>query len=175
VPRAPLIHLGTLLRPHGLKGEIRMDWHADSPLPLDIPLWLAREQAPPRRVRALSCRGRQGRLLARFEGITDRAAAEALRGHKLLIDRDFLPAPAEDEFYMQDLLGADVRLPDGRRLGRLDHLECPAGQNIWIILTDDGGEMLFPAQPCFILGFDAARHAVYVDPPRGLTEVYAGR
>jgi 16S rRNA processing protein RimM len=175
VPDGALIHLGTLLRPHGIKGEIRMDWHADSSLPMDAPLWLAQGQSPPRPVKVLSCRDHQGRLLVRFEGIADRSAAEALRGQKLLVDRDFLPAPAEDESYVQDLLGADVRLPDGQRLGRLDRLECPAGQDIWIILTDDGGEILFPAQPCFILGFDAARHAVYVDPPQGLTEVYAGR
>lgn len=175
MPRGTLIHLGTLLRPHGIKGEIRLDWHAESSLPLDVPLWLAREQGPTRRVKALSCRGRQGRLLARFEGIADRSAAEALCGHNLLVERNFLPALAGDEAYVQDLLGADVRLPDGRRLGRLDRLECPAGQDIWIILTDDGGEILFPAQPCFILSFDAARHAVYLDPPQGLMEVYAGR
>ncbi|MDR2744013.1 MAG: ribosome maturation factor RimM [Desulfovibrio sp.] len=175
MPHGALIHLGTLLRPHGIQGEIRMDWHADSSLPLDAPLWLAGERGPSRPVKALSCRRHQGRLLVRFEGIADRSAAEALCGHNLLVDRGFLPALAADEIYVQDLLGADVRLPDGRRLGHLDRLECPAGQDIWIILTDDGGEILFPAQPCFILGFDAARRAVYVDPPQGLTEVYAGR
>jgi 16S rRNA processing protein RimM len=175
VPHGALIHLGTLLRPHGIRGEMRMDWHADSSLPLDAPLWLARGNAPPRPVKALSCRSHQGCLLVRFEGIADRSAAEALRGQKLLIDRGFLPAPAEDESYVQDLLGAEVRLPDGRRLGRLDHLECPAGQDIWAILTDEGGEILFPAQPCFILDFDAARRVVCIDPPLGLTEVYAER
>ena len=35
-----LIHMGTLARPHGIKGEICIDWHADSPLLLDAPLWL---------------------------------------------------------------------------------------------------------------------------------------
>ena len=167
--------MGTLLRPHGIKGEVRVAWHADSPLPPDAPLWIARGQEPPRPARLLSCREHQGCLLASFEGITDRSAAEALRGQKLLIDRAFLPPPAEDEAYVQDLLNADVRLPDGRRLGRFERLESPAGQDIWVILTDEGKEILFPAQPCFIRGFDAGGRTVYIDPPQGLTEVYVGR
>jgi 16S rRNA processing protein RimM len=89
-----------------------------------------------------------------------------------MVERAFLPAPAEDETYLQDVLGADVRLPDGSLLGRFERLECPAGQNIWVIVTDKGEEILFPAQPCFILGFDSAQGAVYIDPPQGLTEVY---
>ena len=51
-----LIHMGTLARPHGIKGEICIDWHADSPLLLDAPLWLQAGDEPPRLVRALSCR-----------------------------------------------------------------------------------------------------------------------
>ena len=29
------IHMGTLARPHGIKGEICVDWYADSPSLLD--------------------------------------------------------------------------------------------------------------------------------------------
>ena len=34
------IHMGTLARPHGIKGEICVDWYADSPSLLDGPFWL---------------------------------------------------------------------------------------------------------------------------------------
>ncbi|MDR0815919.1 MAG: ribosome maturation factor RimM [Desulfovibrio sp.] len=167
-----LIHLGTLLRPHGIKGEISADWHAASLPPPDALLWITGKNSPPQRVRALSCRRHQGRLLFLFEGVADRTAADALRGQKLLVERAVLPEPAEDESYVQDLLGGDVLLPDGRRLGRFDHLECPAGQDIWVIITDGGDEILFPAQPCFIQGFDAAKRAVQINPPEGLLDVY---
>ena len=51
-----MIHMGTLARPHGIKGEICIDWHADSPLLLDVPLWLQAGNGAPRRVRAMACR-----------------------------------------------------------------------------------------------------------------------
>lgn len=92
-----------------------------------------------------SCRMHKGRPLLLLEGITDRNMAEALRGQKILLDRADLPEPGEDEAYLEDLLGCDVLLPEGRRLGRLDHFEYPAGQEIWAIVTDQGDEVLFPA------------------------------
>lgn len=167
-----LIHMGTLARPHGIKGEICIDWHADSPLLLELPFWLQAGDEPPRRARALSCRLHKGRPLLLLEGVTDRNTAEALRGHKILVDRADLPQPGEDEAYLEDLLGCDVLLPDGRRLGRLDHLEYPAGQEIWAIAADRDVEVLFPARPEFIAAFDLKARTVTIDPPEGLLEIY---
>ncbi len=161
-----MIHMGTLARPHGIKGEICINWHADSPLLLDAPFWVQAGSGAPRRVRALAC------PLLLLEGVADRTAAEALRGCKLLVPRASLPAPEEDEAYVEDLLGCDVLLPDGRRLGRLDHVEYPADQEIWVIVAPDGREVLFPAQPCFIVGFDLDAPSVTIDPPQGLLEIY---
>ena len=166
------IHMGTLARPHGIKGEICIDWHADSPLLLSTPLWMQRGKEEPRRVKALSVRSHQGRPLLLLEGVADRTAAEALRGCKLLMRRDALPEPDDDEVYLEDLLGCSVLLPDGSRLGRLDHFEYPAGLELWVIMTDDDREVLFPARPEFIRGFDLDIPAVHIDPPEGLLDIY---
>ena len=50
------IHMGTLARPHGIKGEICVDWYADSPSLLDGPFWVQAVDAPPRPARARSWR-----------------------------------------------------------------------------------------------------------------------
>lgn len=167
------LHMGTLTRPHGIKGEFCIDWHADSPLLLDTPLWLQGGPGEePRRVRLLSVRRHRGRPLVLLEGVADRTAAEALRGRRLLLRRDALPEPADDEAYVEDLLGCAVLLADGSRLGRLDHVEYPAGQEVWAILTDDDREVLFPARPEFILQFDRQGPAVRIAPPEGLIDIY---
>ena len=46
--------MGTLARPHGIKGEICIDWYADSPLLLTTPLWIQAGDAAPRPVRPLA-------------------------------------------------------------------------------------------------------------------------
>ena len=80
------IHMGTLARPHGIKGEICVDWYADSPSLLDGPFWLQAGDAPPRPARARSWRMHKGRPLLLLEGVTGRNDIEALRGQKILVD-----------------------------------------------------------------------------------------
>ena len=166
------LHMGTLARPHGIKGEICINWHADSPLLSDMPLWLQGGRGEPRPVKALAVRMHKGRPLLLLEGVADRTAAEALRGCRLLTRREALPEPDGNEVYLEDLVGFDVFLPDGSRLGALDHFEYPAGQELWVILTDQKREVLLPGRPEFIIGFDLEAGAVHIDPPDGLLDIY---
>ncbi|MDE7242110.1 MAG: ribosome maturation factor RimM [Desulfovibrio sp.] len=166
------VELGAVARPHGIRGELAVDWYADAP-PAEFPrLWLIRRGAEPRAVEVLASRLHKGRPLLTLAGVDSRDAAEALRGALLCVPRAELPEPPEGEAYLADLMGADVVLPDGSRVGRLDHVEQPAGQEIWAIRTDDGREILFPAQAGFIRSFDLAARRVCIEPPPGLLDVY---
>lgn len=166
------ILVGVIARPHGIRGELCLDWHAESPELLDGPLWLRLGSRPLRPVRASGWRMHKGRPLLRLEGVADRNAAEALRGAELLVAREDLPAAADDEFYVEDMLGCAILLEDGRRLGTLDHVEFPAGQPLWSIHTDDDKEILFPAQPRFIAAFDTDTPSITIAPPEGLLDIY---
>lgn len=166
------VELGAVARPHGIRGELAVDWYADA-APAAFPrLWLCRRGAEPQAVEVLASRVHKGRPLLTLAGVSSRDAAEALRGAMLCVLRAELPEPDEDEAYLADLMGADVVLPDGSRVGRLDHVEQPAGQEIWAIRADDGREILFPAQAAFIRSFDLAGRRVCIDPPPGLLDVY---
>ena len=56
----------------------------------------------------------KGGVIAAVPGIADRDAAEALRGLRLYVPRERLPATEEDEFYHEDLVGLAARDPTGR-------------------------------------------------------------
>ena len=47
----------------------------------------------------------RGQVIARLDGVEDRAAAEALKGVRLYVPRGALPAPGDDEYYHADLVG----------------------------------------------------------------------
>jgi len=61
-------------------------------------------------------------LLVELQGLADRDAAAAMKGHQIAVDRALLPALPAGRFYWTDLEGLFVRTPDGRALGVVDHL-----------------------------------------------------
>ncbi len=166
----PFHVLARLARPHSIKGEIRAEYYAESPRLLDKPLWLRAGNQPPRPVRLVSRRFWQDTLILRLEGVDDRSAAELLRGQELLIAAADMPPAPDDEPYIHDLLGLPVHLEHGGRLGVLEDVLFPAGQEIWSIRADAGHEILFPAVPEFVIGVE--EEAVIIAPPPGLLDVY---
>lgn len=167
------LEIGTVGRAHGLKGEIGIDWHGDTPLDANAIIYLrekAADEYRPYKVRA--ARTHKGRLLIFLNGVDDRTAAERLNGQKVYLDRETLPPLEDDEAYLADIVGFTVKTINGTALGVLDHVEFPANQEIWVIKSEEGKEILFPAQECFIDSFAPDQKTVFINPPPGLVDIY---
>ena len=146
---ARLVALGLVGAPHGLDGELRVRLHNPSSdlLAERRRVWL-REPAGSaaqgvREARVRSCR-RSGAdyLLLGLEGVDDRDAAQALRGSELCIPREELPALAEGEHYLIDLIGLRVVLADGTAVGTVEQaLEYPAAQVLRVALPEGALEL----------------------------------
>lgn len=94
---ADLVEIGTLARPHGIRGEIRVNYYADS-LELLRGMWCIFRPGTSLPERWRSYRPyASGTLLIRFVEAPDRTAAEFLRGQTLLIPESALPELDEDE------------------------------------------------------------------------------
>ena len=82
--------------------------------------------------------------IARFEGIADRSAAEALRGQLVEIERSALPALEEGEYYHADLIGLPCVDRDGRRLGDIVAVENFGAGDLLEVELEDGRRSLIP-------------------------------
>ena len=80
----------------------------------------------------------RGGILVEADGISDRNAAEALRGTELFVPRTALPELGPEEFYHSDLEGLDVLHADGARLGVVRALANFGAGDIVEVLADDG-------------------------------------
>ena len=175
MPASSLVVLGRLAKPHGVKGDIRVDYYADSADLLDKPLMLRAGRFAPRPIRVRDWHLWKDQLILGIEGCNDRSAAEQLRGQELLIDASFLPEPEEDEPYLRDLIGLSVRLEDGTTVGELEDVDFPAGQEMWVIRAPEesgGFEILFPAVPEFVRDIDLSAGTATIAPPEGLLDLY---
>ncbi|MBQ8664450.1 MAG: 16S rRNA processing protein RimM [Mailhella sp.] len=170
-----LVVLGRLMKPHGIKGAIRVEYYAESPELLEKPLMLRAGRFAPRPVRIREWSLWKDQLILNIEGVDDRTQAEQMRGQELLIDASFLPEAEDDEPYVRDLLGLTVKLENGEVVGELEDVDFPAGQEMWIIRAPEsagGYEILLPAVPEFVLDIDLSAEVVTIAPPEGLLDLY---
>lgn len=100
---------------HGVRGEIRLKSFTEAPEQIADYKTLRLKSGVA--VKLVSLRPQGSMLVARVESVDDRTAAEALTGAELFVDRAELAEPEEDEFYQADLVGLEVRDPEGAKIG----------------------------------------------------------
>ena len=129
--------------------------------------WTLRSQEQARREHRLVEGRLQGAgLVARLAGVTDRGAAEALRGAMIEVPRAEMPAPQAREFYRADLIGFAVRNLEGVELGVLEYFaDTPAHP---IMVVRGAREHWVPAIPLHLRRVDLAGRSVLVDWPAEL-------
>ncbi len=168
------VHMGTITRPHGIKGEICVDWYANSPELLRATFFLQAASEPMRKIVDAKVRMHKGRPLLTLPHVQDRNGAEALRGVRIYVARADLPTVEDDEAYLHDLIGFSV-IDDATNtlIGELESVEFPSdAQMLWCIRAPGGQEILLPAVEEFLAGFDLEEGVIYVNPPQGLLDLY---
>jgi len=160
------ILLGRVAGAHGIRGEVII--HAYTAAPEDIGTYgplLDKSGAQSYRIKSARAMAKGG-VVARLEGVSDRNAAEALKGVELYVERDKLPAAAEGEFYHADLIGLSAVDPQGKRIGEIVAVQnYGAGDLLEIRLAGTGKTELVPFTEATVPEVDiAAGHAMVAMP-----------
>ncbi len=170
--------LGVVGGPHGIKGEVRIKSFTTDPT--DIGAYGPLFDTEGNRYTIRSARVQKNVVVARIAEVADRNHAERLNGRELFIDRAALPEPgADDEFYLEDLVGFAVETLAGEAIGTvLAFHHFGAGDIVEIAPTDGGNSRakgrtaMIPFSQGAIPEIDAERQVLIVDPvAAGLEEV----
>ena len=138
------IALAAVAGAHGVKGEVRLKLFSDSVESLSGANELYVGGA---KRRLLSVRDSGKTAVARFEGVGDRSAAEALRGSLVEIDRSALPPLEEGEYYHADLIGLQALDRDGQPVGVVAAIENYGAGDLLEIEFPNGKRSLIPFKP----------------------------
>lgn len=161
--------LGVVAAPHGVRGLVRIRSFTEDPMAVASYGELSDEAGETwYRVEALSTV--KGAVLARIEGVADRTAAEAIRGLRLYVERERLPATGEREWYEADLIGLPAVGTDGRNWGKvLAFHDFGAGRTMEISGgTASRQSVMLPFTDEAVPEVDVESGKVVVDPPAGL-------
>ncbi|EST33800.1 ribosome maturation factor RimM [Streptomyces roseochromogenus] len=159
-------------RAHGIKGEVTVEVRTDEPeLRLAPGAVLATDPASAGPLTIATGRVHSGRLLLRFEGVSDRNGAEALRNTLLIaeIDPEELPE-GEDEYYDHQLIDLDVVTEDGAEVGRITEISHLPSQDLFIVERPDGTEVMIPFVEEIVAEIDLEEQRAVITPPPGLID-----
>lgn len=177
------IEVGRILDAWGVKGWVKILPHSSDPESLlSAKSWLL--QVPDAKFRpgftvfsgTVSLRVDEAKIhsdtvVAKFSGLDDRNAAEALRGVRIFLPRSSFPAASKDEYYWVDLIGLNVVNREGLALGCVRDLMATGPHSVlcveYVESREDGSsataERMIPFVSAYVDAVDIAGKRITVD------------
>ena len=155
--------MGVVVKAHGVKGQVKVWLHNPGSDALDRCSELTLEQGGQRRVAGftLISSAAKGGLLIRIEGVEDLDQAEALRGAKLLVNREVLEPAEAGEYLYLDLMGCEVLDEAGELLGSVDDI-FEAGASDVLVVRNEQMERMIPLVEQWIQEVDLEARTIRV-------------
>lgn len=165
------MRLGRIAGMHGLRGalKLRLDNPDSSALGQVESVFLEHGGTLLAYSLAEATRVSRHHLKLVLEAVADPAQAEALRGAVLYVERAAIAPPGPGEFYYFQALGCEVRLSDGRRLGRIEDTFSAGASDIWVV-KEGGKEFLIPVIEDVVRSMDFEARVVTIEPLPGLLD-----
>jgi 16S rRNA processing protein RimM len=155
--------IGRVVGAHGIRGEVKLEIYSDDPDHLrELRRVYFNDDPTPRRLANVRFHGRQALLT--FPDITDRDAAEALRGTIVRISGTQARPLAEGEFFLYQLVGLTVVNEADEELGRLTDIIQAGEVDVYVVRDSNGQEQLFPALKEVVLDIDPGAGRMVVRP-----------
>lgn len=158
------IPLAEVMRPHGVKGELRLkvfNKTSDTLLSMDEVL-VRLADGEEHEVSVDRARRADDAILIKLHSVDDRDRAEELRGALVCVRREDLEEPEEGEFYAVDAVGAEVHL-EGKRIGVVGEIISYPSVQAMLIRADDGdenGDWEIPLSDIYVAKVDVAAKLV---------------
>ncbi len=175
-----LINIGKIGSSVGLRGEVRVTLYAPDSgnlkegkvLLLKHPVKKSGSEGQSGlQLKCAGVRRQKDKPVIKLEGITDRTAADELRGMEIYIHEEQLEELPEGEHYVRNLVGCRVvDLASGSEIGELNDVIQNTAQSILDVRTPEGKQILIPAVVAFLRRIDEEDRIIEVELIPGFLE-----
>ena len=161
--------VGFLRRAHGVHGEIILDLHTDFPERLQSgkKLFIGEERKP---MTLSGSRPHAKGMLLKFKGIETPEDAGQLRNQWVYVKATDVPSLPEGKMYQHELFGFVVEDESGKSLGELVEIIETGANDVYVVRSESGKEILLPAIPSVILEVDSTQRVMRVHLLEGLVD-----
>ncbi len=164
--------VGIVIRPQALRGEVRIQIHSDvdGRFAPGQELLLKATGQTPKTVQVESFRPIRGGGVIRFCGYTERDQVETLRGARLEIGSDQVPAAPEGLYYHFELVGCRCIDSESGELGQV-HDVVEDGGGLLLEVEGAGRKLSVPFVESFVDSVDIKGREIRLRLPPGLVEI----
>ena len=160
------LEAGKIVTAHGIRGEVKVMPYTDTPELLcefdRLFIGKNRDEIGVERSRVF-----KSTVIMKLEGIDTPEAAEKLRNKLLYMHRDDLEL-GEDTYFIQDLIGMEVRDADSDELyGVIDDVMQTGANDVYVVKSADK-ELLVPAIADVVISTDIDGNVMTIRPLDGL-------
>ena len=150
-----LLQAGVITTTHGIRGEVKVfpttdDVHRFEDLD-SVLLDTGREYME---LEIENVKYFKQYAILKFKGIDNINDIEKYKGRSLYVTRDQAIPLEEDEYYIADLMGLDIYLENGEKFGILKDVMETGANDVYIVETEEGKEVLIPAIHECVLDID---------------------
>lgn len=150
-----LLKVGVITTTHGVRGEVKVyPTTDDAGRFLDLSEVLLDTGKEYRKLEIQNVKFYKNLAILKFKGIDNINDIEKYKGRGLWIPREQGQVLSEDEYYIADLLDMEVLQENGTLVGRLKDVLETGANDVYIVETPEGKEILLPAIKDCILKVD---------------------
>jgi 16S rRNA processing protein RimM len=161
--------VGEILKPWGFRGEVKVKIISDYPnrLVKHKTLYIGE---PPRAFQVERARLHSGYALVKFVGLDDEQSVAKMRGEIVHIPADQAAPLKKNQFYHHQIIGLNVVTENGEPVGTLDEILETGANDVYLVHTPDGKEILLPAIKSVVKHIDLEAKTMTVELIPGLVE-----
>ncbi|HRA94841.1 MAG TPA: ribosome maturation factor RimM [Aestuariivirga sp.] len=158
--------VGVIVGVHGIKGEVKLKSFTSDPL--NVGRYGPLQSSSGKQFEISKLKAAKDDFIASFKNVNDRNEAETLRGVELFVAREKLPKLKTHEAYAHDLMGLDVVLENGSKLGKLVAMpNYGAGDLLEVAIDGKAETVLIPFTSAFVPQEDFSTGRIVVNLPDG--------
>jgi 16S rRNA processing protein RimM len=167
-----LLLVGTVIRPQGLKGLLRVRSYAGSVESfIDAgTVFLRSDEGELCEYKVSSIKAHKGVFLMKLDGLNSLEDAERHHGADILIIKALLRRENEDEYFWFELIGLNVYLTSGRYIGTLKDIIATGSNDIYVVKEGET-EYLIPAIHEVVKEIDLKKKKIIISEMEGLLEL----
>lgn len=177
--RSKWIECGMFGHPWGIKGQVTAFWMSGA-----CPVEVGRGEVYTRETGGdyvpyvvLASRFHNSRSVVSISGIKNPNEAKALTNKKIYVPENSLPKLKKNEYYCYQILGLDVVLKNGKKLGKVVHIFPTGSNDVYEVKphlegrgTRDAGRetILIPAIRSVVKEIDVENGKMIIEPMEGM-------